>query len=343
METILYIAHTQKDETLPKVAKEALTIAMEMTKTLPGSNLIVGLLGNGLEKVASTISNSKAVKYLGVSGEDFVHSRYSSDSKALEEIVKASKATIVIAPGTSRFNRVLPGVAFRLNGRIDTHISNWQMSSEGLLQVQRWYYRQRMVATLTRKERPWFLVFDSGIAQPFSSETVGSTTLEKLAVNLPEDTKRTKVIGEEAPSSGATTIRADANLLFVAGAGWTKKQADGKIHIKDAEGLILKFLDSSKASLGSSKSLVDQSTEGEEVLSFLTHMNQVGQTGATPRHHKGLSTCCHGEEPHAVGWRFINERRAVNLDPNCGWAQGKADILYVADAFEVISKVNELL
>jgi electron transfer flavoprotein alpha subunit len=55
--------------------------------------------------------------------------------------------------------------------------------------------------------------------------------------------------------------------------------------------------------------------------------------------------------PHAVTvrsstlswWRFINERRAVNLDPNCGCAHGKADILCVADAFEVMRKVNEIL
>ena len=33
----------------------------------------------------------------------------------------------------------------------------------------------------------------------------------------------------------------------------------------------------------------------------------------------------------------VNERRAVNLDPNCGWARGKADVLYVADAFEVMA------
>jgi electron transfer flavoprotein alpha subunit len=75
----------------------------------------------------------------------------------------------------------------------------------------------------------------------------------------------------------------------------------------------------------------------------MTHLNQIGQTGATPRHPKGLSTCCHGEEPHAVGWRFIGERRAVNLDANCGWARGKADVLYVADAFEVMREVNALL
>jgi electron transfer flavoprotein alpha subunit len=44
-----------------------------------------------------------------------------------------------------------------------------------------------------------------------------------------------------------------------------------------------------------------------------------------------------------VGWRFVNERRAVNLDPNCGWARGKADVLYVADAFAVMMKLNALL
>ncbi len=33
----------------------------------------------------------------------------------------------------------------------------------------------------------------------------------------------------------------------------------------------------------------------------------------------------------------------MNLDANCGWARGKADVLYVADAFEVMEKVNALL
>ena len=110
-----------------------------------------------------------------------------------------------------------------------------------------------------------------------------------------------------------------------------------------AEELILGMLDSAKASLGSSKSLVDLSGEGQSVLTFMTHLHQVGQTGATPRHPKGLATCCHGEEPHVVGWRFIKERRAVNLDAGCGWAQGKADVLYVADAFALMDKVIELL
>ncbi|MCL2105147.1 MAG: electron transfer flavoprotein subunit alpha, partial [Kiritimatiellaeota bacterium] len=149
--------------------------------------------------------------------------------------------------------------------------------------------------------------------------------------------------GFQPLAADAQPLRPEATLLFVAGAGWTKKQKDGQFHIGRAGDIIQGFLGKAKASLGSSKSLVDLKSEGQETLGFMSHMNQVGQTGSTPRHPKGLSTCCHGEEPHAVGWRFITERRAVNLDPNCGWAQGKADVVYVADAFEVMEKVNALM
>ena len=77
----------------------------------------------------------------------------------------------------------------------------------------------------------------------------------------------------------------------MAGAGWTKKQGDGATHTAEAEELILGFLRGAQASLGGSKSLVDSNGEGEAVLRFMAHMNQIGQTGATPRHPKGLSTC----------------------------------------------------
>jgi electron transfer flavoprotein alpha subunit len=167
--------------------------------------------------------------------------------------------------------------------------------------------------------------------------------VEQVNVTLPTDAKRTVVTGVRTPKTDVQTIRPDAALLFVAGAGWTKKQPDGQVHASEAEALILGFLRASGASLGGSKSLVDQSGEQQAVLRFMTHLNQVGQTGSTPRHPKGLSTCCHGEEPHVVGWRFINERRAINLDPNCGWARGKADVLYVADAFAVLAKLNSLI
>ncbi len=196
------------------------------------------------------------------------------------------------------------------------------------------------VARYARSQRPWFLIVESGIFGPADGQA-GTASVEPVQVDLPA--QRTNVSGTEPAAGDTQTIRPDAELLFVAGAGWTKNQADGQTHVSDAEATIGTFLDKAQASLGSSKSLVDQASEGQDVISFMSHVNQVGQTGTTPRHPKGLSTCCHGEEPHVVGWRFVNERRAVNLDAGCGWAQGKADVLYVADAFEVMQKVNELL
>jgi electron transfer flavoprotein alpha subunit len=341
MEKILFIAHTQPDGTLPNVAREALSAAVDLKGKIPGSSLVAGLIGPDVKAAADSIATCGADSFLSVTGAEFADSRYASDTAAVEALARQAGATLVVAPTTSRFSRSVPGAVQRLQGRIETHVSGLEVAGE-TLQVQRWYYRQRMVATLTRAQRPWFLLIDSGVFPAWQGAT-GSASPESVAVQLGERAGRTKVVGVLAPSTNTQTIRPNAEVLFVAGAGWTKKQADGQLHMKEAEELILGFLKNCNSSLGSSKSLVDQSVEGEAVLSFMSHLNQVGQTGSTPRHPKGLATCCHGEEPHAVGWRFINERRAINTDANCGWAQGKADVLYVADAFQVMAKVNELL
>lgn len=340
MENILFLAHTQSDGSLPKAAWEILGAAIELSKSITAGKFTVALIGGDVEQAGESIASCGASKFLAVSGADFAAPRYASDAAAIEALVNKAQPTLILAPGTSRFSRVLPGIAVRVKGKIDTHVSGWNLDG-GSLKIQRWYYRQRMMGVLTRAERPWILTMDSGVFKPWSGAP-GKAIVEKVAVTLTDSQKRTQITGIQAPAASAQTIRPDAKLLFVAGAGWTKKQQDGQPHLKEAGELIMNFLTTAQASLGSSKSLVDQSGEGE-VLPFLSHLNQVGQTGSTPRHPKGLATCCHGEEPHVVGWRFINERRAVNLDGGCGWAQGKADVLYVADAFQVMAKVNALL
>jgi electron transfer flavoprotein alpha subunit len=333
VETILLLATTESDGTLAKPALEALAAALAL-----GGELTVGLVGGLVQPAADQIAGCGAARFLGVEGDAFFQSRYATDAAAAEALCHAAGAAIVIAPATSRWSRVLPGVSYRLGGRVDTHSTNLAMR-DGMPAVTRWFYRQRMEAVLTRSQRPWIVLLDGGCTEPWNG-AVGTALLELVEVDAPT---RTSVTGIQSPKSDEQTIRPDAKLLFVAGAGWTKKQSDGAVHAPEAESLILGFLQAAQASLGGSKSLVDLSGEGEAVLRCMTHLNQIGQTGATPRHPKGLSTCCHGEEPHVVGWRFVNQRRAINLDANCGWARGKADVLYVADAFEVMRHVNRLL
>ncbi len=264
---------------------------------------------------------------------------FAQDKPALAEAIKTSGADIVLLPGTSRVRRAIGAAALCADAQVDTNVVSLAIDGEAVT-AQRWLYRQRILVTFSRAARPWVIVTDPSLF----AEICAKAGVEPAALDpAPATSSRTKVNGLVAASGGGeSTIKPDAKLLFVAGAGWTKKQADGATHLDEAASTITGFLAKSGASLGSSKSLVDM-PEAAEAFKFMSHMNQVGQTGATPRHAKGLSTCCHGEEPHVVGWRFIGERRAVNLDANCGWAQGKADVLYVADAFEVMKKVNELL
>lgn len=341
MEKILVLVHTSENGELSKSQLEAFSASLQLIEQLPSSSLTVGLVGKGIEEAARNFSDERVDRYLGIGGDEYSVSRYSTDIRAVESLCKIAEATIVIASGTSRWNRSLPGAAYRLGGRADTHICEIQTEGEQV-SVTRWYYRQRMQATQTSSKRPWILCLDPGTYSPVQRPSA-DVTLERLDIPVDSSALRSKTDGIVEPASGAQTIRPDADLLFVAGAGWTKKQSDGATHIAEAEKNILGFLRAAQASLGGSKSMVELSGEGQQVLSFMTHMNQIGQTGSTPRHPKGLATCCHGEEPHSVGWRFINQRRAINLDPNCGWAQGKADVLYVGDAFEIIARVNELL
>jgi len=342
--SILFLAHvTDSGDRLSNASYEVLGAALELTRQLE-ARLTIGLIGQDVTAAAETIAAAGAEKILAVAGADFATARYASDAAAAEALCRSAGAELILAPATSRFMRVLPGVAHRLHGCIDTHVTLLEAVGAEV-RATRWQYRQRIEAVIRRDIRPWIVLLESGCHAAWvhtpTNAAPAAAGLEQIPVTLAPAAARTVVTGIRTPKSEAQTIRPDANLLFVAGAGWTKKQADGKIHIDQAESLILDFLRASGASLGSSKSLVDQRGEGQ-ALRFLTHLNQVGQTGSTPRHPKGLSTCCHGEEPHVVGWRFVNERRAVNLDPNCGWSRGKADVLYVADAFEVLARLNAL-
>lgn len=326
MEPILVLLHTEPDGSLARTALEVVAQAMAM-----GSELTIGLIGARVDTAAATVAGAGA-RVLAVVAETLAQPRYATDAAAAEALCRAAGAPLVLAPGTARWSRALPGVAQRLNGRVDTHAAGIA-EQNAVAAVTRWFYRQRIEAVLTRSQRPWIVLLDSGCCPAYAGAP-GAADFETVPVQLPAT--RTTVTGVQAPPAEEQTIRPDAKVLFVAGAGWTKKQADGAVHAGEAERLILSFLRTAKASLGGSKSLVDLSGEGEAVLKCMSHLNQIGQTGATPRHPKGLSTCCHGEEPHTVGWRFVTERRAINLDPNCGWARGKADVLYIADAFEVM-------
>ena len=93
--------------------------------------------------------------------------------------------------------------------------------------------------------------------------------------------KPLKAIAGQLLANMEVTIRC---CVFVAGAGWTKKQKDGQVHMSEAADLIGGFLQASQASLGSSKSLVDLSGEGEAVTGMFSWFgNARARSACAPR------------------------------------------------------------
>ena len=104
-----------------------------------------------------------------------------ADAAACEALCKAAQATIVLAPESSRFARVAAGVAHRLGGSIDTHITS--IRGEGGMEVSRWFYRQRIEAVITRTARPWILLLDAGYAMPRLQVNRPIVTVELLLLS----------------------------------------------------------------------------------------------------------------------------------------------------------------
>jgi electron transfer flavoprotein alpha subunit len=203
METILLLAHTETDGSLARPAREAVGAALALTAANAGATLVIGLIGAAVQAAADALANCGAVRCIGVSGADFAVPRYSTDAAAAEALARAAAATMVVAPANSRTNRVLAGVAQRLGGRIDAHVTGLAIGGDQPT-ITRWYYRQRMQADIRRTVRPWVILLEPGCSEPWSGAP-GSAKVEAISVTLSDAHRRTTVTGISAPPRRSRT------------------------------------------------------------------------------------------------------------------------------------------
>ncbi len=190
MEKILVLLHTV-DGQLPQAALETLGLAQKL-----GGEYDVAVMGGGAAAAAKQVSGG-AGKCFAVEGDAFAVSRYATDAAACEALIRASGAPVVLAPDTMRFHRALPGVAERVGAAVDTHVV--AVSPDGA--IDRWFYRQRIEASLRRAQRPWILLVEPG-SQPAARPQAGAPP-EVLPVACET---RTTVEGYSTPLAGEQTI-----------------------------------------------------------------------------------------------------------------------------------------
>src|SRR3954464_727710 len=122
MESILVLTHADESgSALTRASLETVAAARKLAARLSVS-LTIGIIACDATSAASALG-SAAARILAVSGEAFVQARYATDAAACEALCRAAEATLILAPSSSRFARVAAGVAHRLGGVIDTHIT----------------------------------------------------------------------------------------------------------------------------------------------------------------------------------------------------------------------------
>ena len=345
MESILVLTHADESgAALSKGSLEAVTAGKELAARL-GAELAIGIVARTAAGAAAQVAGA-AKRVLAVEGEAFAQARFASDAAACEALCRAAQADdcdcageLALCAGDGR-GCASGGRSDRYSYRCagHAHCRDWR---RGSVEATRWFYRQRIEAVVSREKRPWFLLLDAGTHAAFAGDA-GEAQVERDRGGAAGDANECD--GNARAEAGRADDSAGREAAVCCGRGMDKEAA-GWADSRGAGGRT--DFDISCAlrarRWAAPNRWSTRAAKGSSVLPFLTHLNQVGQTGSTPRHAKGLSTCCHGEEPHVVGWRFIGERRAVSLDPNCGWTRGKADVVYVADAFAVMAKVNAML
>ena len=216
-----------------RLASRAALEALSAARAIGGA-VTVGLIGAVTGPAAAQLAGAGVARVLSAEAEALAQPRYATDAAAAEALARAAGATVIVAPAPRAWPAIAAGVAQRLGGRVDTHVTR-SLRRDGL-SATRWYYRQRIEATLSRTERPWVLLVDPGRlpACPARGRRRADGGAGPGRARPPSCSAR-RSPASRSPTSGEQTIRPDAELLFVAGAGWTKKQADGQAHA-DAPG-----------------------------------------------------------------------------------------------------------
>ena len=125
MESILVLTHADESgSALTKASLEAVTAGLELAARL-AAPLTIGIVAVDAQTASKALPSTARI--LAVSGEPYAQPRYATDAAACAALCRAAKPTIVLAPASSRFTRVMASVAHRLGGLIDTHISSLQV------------------------------------------------------------------------------------------------------------------------------------------------------------------------------------------------------------------------
>jgi len=319
----VWIIAEQKEGKLKKITFELLGIGKKIAERIGGSFSVV-LLGYQIEKLSPELDGYGAQKIFVCDSETLKNYTNESYTKAIVDLVKAHKPTILLGGATASGKDLYPRVSARLQTGLASDCIRLDVTEDGLLLTERPMYAGKvLVDTIIPEARPQIASLRPNVL-PVAEKGSQKSEIEKIAVDIkPQDLKA--VLKEMVKTAGEKIDLTEASVIVSGGRGMGSKE-----NFKILEELASAFGEGT--AVGASRSAVDSG--------FALHDIQVGQTGKVVNPNLYIACGISGSIQHLAGMRTSKYIVAINKDPEAPIFQ-IADCGIVADLFKIVPLLTQ--
>lgn len=317
MGNVLVFAEHQKGK-FPKSTLIAVQAGKDAASKL-GGNCLAAVLGSGVDALAQEIAGYGVTKAVAV--DDPALANYLADAYAatLEQVIKASNVSLLVATSTAIGKDLLPRVAARLGVGMATDIVG--INADGTF--LRPMYAGNVMATVALEDAVK-VVSVRGTAFD-AAPPGGQGAVEKMSIALDASATKMQFVDFSETKSDRPNLT-EARIVVSGGRG-LKSGENFTVYLEP-------LVDVLGAAMGASRAAVD--------AGFVPNDLQVGQTGKVVAPELYFAIGISGAIQHLAGMKDSKVIVAINKDPDAP-IFSVADYGLVADLFKSVPELTEEL
>jgi electron transfer flavoprotein alpha subunit len=317
MSKVIVLAEHESGQ-LVRASLCAVKAAQELVAKV-GGGFDIAVAGSGIDGVAAELAAYGAETVYQLEDASLADYTAQAYAQAFDTAVKTSGASFVIAAATSKGKDCTPRVAARLGAGQASDIVGINGDAGNLTYTRPMWAGSVLGEVKVNTDTTVLTVrttaFDAAAALG------GSSTVEKMAGGVDQDSLRMQYIGLDSVKSDRPSL-SDADAVISGGRGL--KEASNFSLIED-------LADHLDAAIGASRAVVDEG--------WVPNDWQVGQTGKVVAPNLYIAVGISGAIQHLAGMKGSKTIVAINKDPEAPIFQ-VADYGLVADLFDVMPELT---
>ncbi len=311
----VWVVLQQRDGKLHRMSWETIVAGQKLAE-LEGGEVSAVILGSGLEASGEELASTALAAVHLVDNEALATYAPGPFIGALAAAIEAEKPDLVVFPHTYQSVDFVPRLAQTVGAALVPEITGFELGDEGLV-FRRPIMAGKLEAQVRAKGEGTVVVsVQSGAFSPDELQS-GSSTVEVLAVDLPELSADREILGVE-DVGGEQVDLSQSEIVVAVGRG---------IGGADNMGIIEELAEALGGEIGASRPVIDSG--------WLPRDRQIGSSGQTVAPKLYLAAGISGAIQHLVGMKGSKVIVAINKDPSAP-IFGIAQYGIVGDLHEIV-------